>query len=77
MTRTRLEKIVMIFYSLMILLLLVLIILTFINKEKEVEINLSQETKDKLTCPFRCIDNGFNGGQYFALTKKCYCFNKR
>lgn len=73
--RTRLEKIVMIFYSVLITLLLILTILTFVHKEKEVKFNITQETKDRFTCPIKCIDNGFNTGQYFSLTKRCYCFN--
>ena len=46
------------------------------NINTKVVYNITAEQKAQFLCPIKCIDNGFDGGEYFKLAKNCYCYNK-
>ena len=37
---------------------------------------ITPEQKAELLCPFKCIDAGYDGGEYLRVASKCFCYNK-
>ena len=45
------------------------------NKDNQIVV-IKAETEDRLTCPFRCIDSGWDGGEWVKFAKQCVCYNR-